>query len=89
MARKSNVFYLDFEKAKKGNYFVDREEHFKKYGVEGKYKMYVGTPLVRNIDGFYIYENDIPSLITNVMIRGEYLRALAHNKVIIFKWDRR
>lgn len=87
--RKTNIFYLDFDKAKNNKYFVDREEYFKKYGIEGKYKMCAGAPLVRNIDGFCIYENDIPSLITDIMERARYLRSVALGKIIILKWKRR
>lgn len=89
MKRKSNVFYLDFEKAKKEGYFVDRIAHIKKYDIPGKqYKMVHGAPLVRNIDGFCVYEADIPLLITNVMERGIYNRMLSFGKAVFFAWKR-
>lgn len=89
MARKSNIFYLDLNKARKENYIVDRKEYFDKYAApNSKYEMLKGSPLVISIEGTLTYVNDIESLITGIMDRARYQRLVARGKNVTLRWNR-
>lgn len=82
------TFYLDFKKAMRKNFVIDRATFFAKYSDENKkgYVMMKGTPLVRNIDGFLIYESDIPDLLKNQRLRFLHGNLVARGVSILYKW---
>ena len=59
------IVKLDFLKAKNKNLFVDLKEYYQLYDNPKKpYTMMLNTPLLRNIDGFYILEKNIKELVS-------------------------
>ena len=64
--------YLEYVRIRK--YFVNREEYLAKYdSSRGNYKLLTGAPLLINVDGNYMYLDDILKFIRNDALAGSVI----------------
>ena len=84
--------YLSYEKAVDKKAVVDLEKYYEKYGIKGsRHKMMVGSPLVLNIEGTYVYVDSISDIMDNVpKCVSDYIRSLKclneDIEYVRFKW---
>ena len=80
---------LDREKIKK----VDLKKYYDKYSGNG-YKILKGAPMIINIEGTYVYINDLPKAVHNKkfsFFANQYVVNLKIGYIpdlVIFKWYR-
>lgn len=60
--------YLNYSEAVKRNSIVDIKEYYKQYDADtDKQELLKGSPLIINVEGTYIYYEDIPYLVDKKM----------------------
>lgn len=60
--------YLNYSEAVKRNSIVDIKEYYKQYDADNdKQELLKGSPLIINVEGTYIYYEDIPYLVDKKM----------------------
>jgi len=88
--------YLDYYKAVREHKLIDIKSFYSTYNGRSGYKMLTGTPLIVNVDGYYVKADDLTELTINrslVPIVLKWISAVKYPLVqdppsIILKWRR-